>query len=140
VVEGTDRVHVEHIYPQTPAGQKWLNHATIINRLGNLTLLGKRLNASIKNANFATKKRDGYGGTDILMTKDLLAREVWDTTAINERQSELSKWVFDIWKFPGETPPSEQDEPASAVTPSENASGTFSETEIQSPDRLPEVP
>jgi Protein of unknown function (DUF1524) len=40
LVEGADRVHVEHIYPLTPATQKWPNHASIVNRLGNLTLLG----------------------------------------------------------------------------------------------------
>lgn len=139
-VEGTDRVHVEHIYPLTPVGQKWPNHAAIINRLGNLTLLRRRLNTSIKNADFATKKRDGYSGTDILMTKELLMREVWDTAAINERQRELSKWVFDIWKFPGETPPSEEAEPVSPAAPSENASDAASQTEMQAPDRLPEVP
>src|SRR6266540_3044141 len=64
-VEGTDRVHVEHIYPQAPDGPKWPNHAQVINRLGNLTLLGKRLNTSIKNADFATKKTEGYAGSDI---------------------------------------------------------------------------
>jgi hypothetical protein len=31
-VEGTDRVHVEHIYPQTPDGARWPNHAQMINR------------------------------------------------------------------------------------------------------------
>lgn len=56
-VEGTDRVHVEHIYPQTPDAPRWPNHAQVINRLGNLTLLGKRLNTSIKNSDFRTKKK-----------------------------------------------------------------------------------
>jgi hypothetical protein len=91
-VEGTDRVHVEHIYPQTPDGPKWSNHAQVINRLGNLTLLGKRLNTSIKNGDFARKKHDGYASSDILMTQELLALETWDTDAINERQRELSEW------------------------------------------------
>ncbi len=99
-VEGTDRVHVERIYPQTPDGPKWPNHAQVINRLGNLTLLGKRLNTSIKNADFATKKKDGYASSDILMTKELLSLDTWDAAAIDERQRELSGWVFEIWKFP----------------------------------------
>lgn len=104
-VEGTDRVHVEHIYPQTPDGARWPNHAQMINRLGNLTLLGKRLNTSIKNADFATKKEKGYEGSDILMTKELLARDTWDAAAVDERQRELSNWIFEIWSFPGEAPP-----------------------------------
>lgn len=68
----------------------------MINRLGNLTLLGKRLNTSIKNAYFGTKKRDGYSDSDILMTKELLAGDSWDTAAIDERRRELSNWVFEI--------------------------------------------
>ena len=54
---------------------------------------------------FTTKKRDGYADSDILMTKDLLAIDAWDTAAIEKRQRELSEWVFDIWKFPGEAAP-----------------------------------
>ena len=38
-VEAPDKVHVEHIYPQTPSSAKWPNHTQMINRIGNLTLL-----------------------------------------------------------------------------------------------------
>lgn len=127
-VEGTDRVHVEHIYPQTPAGPKWPNHQQVLNRLGNLTLLGKRLNLIIKNGDFATKKADGYAGSDIVMTQDLLALDTWDPAAIEARQRELSKWVFDIWHFPGEERPAEAGaEPAG-------------DAEAAALEQLPEVP
>lgn len=134
-VEGTDRVHVEHIYPQTPNGPKWPNHAQIINRLGNLTLLAKRLNASIRNADFATKKEQGYVSSDIVMTQELLGVETWDTDAINERQRELSEWVFDIWRFPGEEPPTELG-PTAAAAQSEISAAS----ETTPLDQLPEVP
>jgi hypothetical protein len=129
-VEGTDRVHVEHIYPQTPAAGKWTNHAAMINRLGNLTLLGKRLNESIKNADFPTKKEKAYADSDILMTKELLGRDHWDAAAVDDRQGELSNWIFGIWSFPGEeAPPS--------PPPSEGAE----EAEVaDAADQLPEVP
>jgi hypothetical protein len=52
----------------------------VINRLRNLTLLSKRLNTSIKNADFATKKEKGYAGSDILMTQELLPLEKCDGT------------------------------------------------------------
>jgi Protein of unknown function (DUF1524) len=139
-VEGTDRVHVEHIYPQTPAEQKWPNHSAIISRLGNLTLLGKRMNTSIKNADFATKKKDGYADSDILMTKELLTRKTWDTAAIDERQRELSKYAFDVWKFPGEAPPPDTVEPARGAKPAGDASDAAAETETEVLDQLPEVP
>ena len=48
-VAGADRVHVEHIYPQSPLeGNRWEEHDRYVGRLGNLTLLDKRLNEQIK--------------------------------------------------------------------------------------------
>jgi len=51
------RVHVEHIYPQTPMpGERWEKHAEYLNRLGNLTLLSRRLNTALKNAPYDQKR------------------------------------------------------------------------------------
>ena len=96
-------------------------------------MLGKRLNTSIKNADFATKKRDGYADSDILMTSELLELDAWDTAAIETRQRELSEWVFDIWKFPGEVAPADL---ARQVVEQE-ATG---EPDTAALDQLPEVP
>jgi hypothetical protein len=147
-VETPDKVHVEHIYPQTPvAGSKWPNHAQMINRLGNLTLLGKRLNTAVKNADFATKKQLAYEPSDILMTKELVGLDTWDTSAVAARQDEFSKWIFGIWGFPGEVP---QTTPASdgtggsgnVVEQAVSAAGQESPTESSevASDQLPEVP
>lgn len=131
-VEAPDRVHVEHIYPRTPEGEKWPHHSAVINRLGNLTLLGARYNTGIRNADFATKKEEAYKKSDILMTQELLALDTWDADEVAERQAELSDWVFGIWHFPGEDPPAEPPELApdlpSVISAEEN------------PDELPEVP
>ena len=133
-VEGTDRVHVEHIYPQKPEGSKWANHAQIINRLGNMTLLGKHFNESIKNADFSVKKEKAYRSSDILMTKDLLGLDVWDAVAVDKRQRALTAYAFDVWKFPGETAP-----PAESIEAPEDAIATVAGA-TQTPDQLPEVP
>jgi hypothetical protein len=130
-ISGTDRVHVEHIYPQAPDGPKWANHAAVVNRLGNLTLLGKRLNTSIKNGDFLTKKEKGYAGSDILMTQELLALDGWNSDAIDERQRELSNWVFEIWHFPGETAPTDGGAVAEAPSAEEEATAL---------EQLPDVP
>jgi hypothetical protein len=111
----------------------WPNHAQILNRLGNLTLLGKRLNMSIKNADFATKKRDGYADSDILMTSELLDLDAWDTAAIETRQRELSEWVFGIWKFPEEVAPAD----VARQVVEQEATG---EPDTAALDQLPEVP
>jgi Protein of unknown function DUF262/Protein of unknown function (DUF1524) len=126
-VEGPDRVHLEHIYPQTPINA-WSNHSAMVNRLGNLTLLGKRLNTAIKNSEFPIKKERGYENSDILMTRTLLEVDTWDASAINVRQKELSKWAFRVWNFPGEEEPAD-DESTSAA-----------EVEVSLEVQLPDVP
>lgn len=99
-VETPDRVHVEHIYSKTPKDEDRLdNHETLINRIGNLTLLAKRLNQSIKNAGFSTKKQS-YKESDLLLTKDLLKYDSWDDQTISKRQIELSEKALAIWNFP----------------------------------------
>ncbi len=126
-VEAPDKVHVEHIYPQTPAaGDKWPNHTQMINRIGNLTLLSKRLNISIKNADFATKKQDAYQSSDILMTKELVEFDKWDANAVQARQKALSQWICDIWRFPGETCPQ-----TTITTPDVKTVATSAEQAIQ---------
>jgi hypothetical protein len=129
-VERPDRVHVEHIYPQSPASDRWSNHTAMINRLGNLTLLSRRLNVTIKNADFVTKKAKAYVDSDIVMTKDLLTNDSWSPAAIEARQEELSNYVFEIWHFPGEAPPTGT---ASVAFEPDGEGATL-------PDQLPEVP
>jgi uncharacterized protein DUF262/uncharacterized protein DUF1524 len=97
-VEGTDRVHVEHIYPQTPADpDKWKDHDLWIDRLGNLTLLAKRINEKIKNATFSAKKPE-YEKSDLEVTKQLLKYADWNTANVNERQEWMAAFAKDIWK------------------------------------------
>jgi hypothetical protein len=105
-----------------------------VNRLGNMTLLSSRLNTAIKNADFATKKAKGYTDSDIAMTRELLEIDVWDQAAVDARQRELSRWIFDIWSFPGEVRPELLDAvegPAAAAPP---------DTETDALDQLPETP
>jgi hypothetical protein len=149
-VEGPDKVHVEHIYPQDPAGERWPEHAQFVNRMGNLTLLSKRLNTSIKNADFQLKKPKAYEQSDILMTKELLAFDDWTTETVADRQSELSTWILGIWGFEGEAPPTttlasaESPEGASGATatvpvPQEPPAATGDDAELN-PEQLPETP
>lgn len=94
------RVHVEHIYPQTPQpGQRVLNHSELINRIGNLTLLSRRLNTSIRNSVFSDKK-PFYAQSELLLTRGLLSHDEWNEGIINQRQIMLSTRVAMIWAFP----------------------------------------
>lgn len=89
---------MEHIYPQTPPeADKWVDHNLWIDRLGNLTLLAKRLNEKIKNSKFPVKKPE-YEKSDLELTKQLLKYVDWNSANINERQEWMAGFAKDIWK------------------------------------------
>lgn len=100
VTESPKKVHVEHIYPQTPRGDQRLpNHDAIVVRLGNLTLLARPLNQSIGNAPFVEKK-GVYQQSDLLLTKELTQYEEWNAETIAERQERMSELASQIWSLP----------------------------------------
>lgn len=95
-----NRVHVEHIYPQTPIAQnRWSNHSSAINRIGNLTLLSRRLNTTIRNAEFIEKK-PYYDQSEILITKGLSIYDDWSMVQLETRQAVLAERASEIWSFP----------------------------------------
>ena len=98
-VAGADKVHIEHIYPRKPQGERWPNHSAVIHRLGNLTLLSRRLNQRVSNADFSAK-REHYSASDIAITRDLAGYVAWNTDAINARQDSLAEHALPIWSFP----------------------------------------
>lgn len=94
------RVHVEHIYPQTPLeGEKLAQHGLVINRLGNLTLLSSRLNTAIRNSVFSDKK-PFYEQSELLVTKEISdSYNDWSINTIEQRQIALAEMAPDIWSF-----------------------------------------
>ena len=98
-VAGSSKVHVEHIYPQTPPDDyRWQQHADYIGRLGNLTLLDKRLNQGIKNASFKDKKVKAYNTSKLELTKKLLlCEDDWLPESVDQRQKELGEIAAKIW-------------------------------------------
>jgi hypothetical protein len=94
------RVHVEHIYPQSPEPEhRAANHGQILNRIGNLTLLDRSLNSAIKNGTF-DKKVPSYAKSEILLTNTLTNYAGWDSEKIVERQEKLADRAPTIWAFP----------------------------------------
>jgi uncharacterized protein with ParB-like and HNH nuclease domain len=94
------KVHVEHIYPQNPEmGQAAANHEQIVNRLGNLTLLDRSLNTSIKNGAF-DKKLPSYGKSELLLTRALIEQKSWDADKITERQRIMADQALKVWSLP----------------------------------------
>jgi hypothetical protein len=57
----------------------------------------KRLNESIKNANFLTKKGNGYKDSRLSITQKLLQYESWSPEIIDERQKQFCDLAEVIW-------------------------------------------
>lgn len=96
----TDKVNLEHILPQTPAAN-WPHvtpeeHSAFIKRIGNLTILNKRLNAKAANGSFADKKKI-YATSHITLTKELDKHAQWTVKEIEDRQRELAKLAVSAW-------------------------------------------
>jgi hypothetical protein len=97
-VAGANCVHIEHIYPQSPLPQNvWENHDHYVRLIGNMTLLDKRLNESIKNADFQTKKADAYVDSRLEVTKALLQYDSWSPEQIALRQTMFCQLAQIIW-------------------------------------------
>jgi hypothetical protein len=96
-VAGAHRVHVEHIYPQTPkADESWKEHDIYLTRLGNLTLLDRRLNEKIKNGVFSIKL-PFYKESRLLITKSLDAYTEWNPGKVEERQTAFCVLAANLW-------------------------------------------
>lgn len=94
------RVHVEHIYPQTPLPENRLpEHNQYLNRIGNLTLLSARLNTSIRNGAYETKK-PCYELSELSITRIISEKySQWDESTIISRQVALSEHALSIWSY-----------------------------------------
>jgi hypothetical protein len=94
-----NKANLEHIFPQN-AGSAWPNKDKLeqyIWHIGNLSILGERLNKNAKNKGFAEKSTHYYSKSEIEMTKELLAFSQWDESAIVRRAEELGKKIVKLW-------------------------------------------
>ena len=73
----------------------------MINRIGNLTLLSRRLNQAIRNGRFDAK-RDAYRESELLQTRALADLDEWGQDAIDARQADQADDARTIWKLFGE--------------------------------------
>jgi len=97
---GMDKSNIEHVFPQN-AGTDWPNRDSLepfIWHVGNLTVLGKRLNGKAQNKSFSDKCKEYYSKSEIMMTKELLKESTWDVGVIQKRAKTLAKIAIQIWK------------------------------------------
>ncbi|EPH6130485.1 HNH endonuclease family protein [Campylobacter lari] len=104
---------IEHILPQTPTDEYWVNklkqvnsddYKYIINSLGNLIPLSKAKNSKLNNKNFYIKK-NGEDGEFIgykngsYSEQEINEKEEWGIKEINERTNKLIEFLINHWEI-----------------------------------------
>jgi len=102
----THECTLEHIYPVSPAPDEWGGEDNqnqmeeYLWHLGNLTMLGERLNAKVKNQEFGTKKVYYAKRSELVMARQIAKdHSKWDVDEIKKRAKKLVKMTNDIWDF-----------------------------------------
>ncbi|MBN2285888.1 MAG: DUF262 domain-containing protein [Tissierellales bacterium] len=115
VINSGNEVHLEHIIPQTIDTKKairefgdWvgylgkdalIKHAKYIDRIGNYTLLGQKLNIKASNNPFRSKKRE-YKKSNIRLTQNIVANySRFKFKEVEKRSADFAKLALKIWKF-----------------------------------------
>jgi hypothetical protein len=96
--------NLEHVFPQNP-DTSWGDPTALEPltwHLGNLTILGTRLNRKAASADYATKAAKYYSQSEIRMTKDLIRTyPIWAPTEVLARARSLAPVILSLWKGPG---------------------------------------
>ena len=107
-VKSLSQLHIEHIMPTGWGAENWplpdseddaaarSDRDTLIQSLGNLTLLNKRLNQTISNSAWAVKSKKVKDSDNLFLNKRLLedAGDVWTEGGIQLR----GKWMYGLLK------------------------------------------
>lgn len=113
VIKSHRAVELEHIMPQTIDTKKakqefgdWVSylgeeaalHGEYLTKLGNLTMLGKKLNIIASNNPFEAKKVE-YEKSEIAMTRELAKNAAWGLKFIDARTKVLAKQATELWRL-----------------------------------------
>ena len=91
---------IEHIYPQTPDDESWTSkfeNDSLLHDLGNLLLLSKSTNSSLKNHAFDIKK-DRFS-TDSYSAIEISKSENWTPSEILARRQKMLEFMDERWSI-----------------------------------------
>ena len=99
---GVREANLEHIFPENPS-EEWANKEELepfLWNIGNLTMLGTRLNDDSENSGFDVKKADYASKSEIEMAKKIAKEHSkWDADEVKKRAMSLGKWIEQIWNL-----------------------------------------
>ena len=94
--------NLEHVFPKKPSDE-WTKKDELepfLWHIGNLTILGTKMNNTVGNKGYATKKDYYLKNSKITMTLELAnSFKTWEVASITERAKGLTKYVKEIWNF-----------------------------------------
>jgi uncharacterized protein with ParB-like and HNH nuclease domain len=109
-ISDTSKVHVEHIlaikaHEDSIAESRLSGHEELkryVHKVGNLTLLDKKLNIKAQNDKFSIKNSEFYTHSRIPMNDYFKELSIWTKEDIEKRTSKLCQEVSKIWQHPNE--------------------------------------
>ena len=116
---------VEHIWPQNPDelpledaedySSPEARYEAHIHRLGNLTLASRSWNSKWGNADFETKRDEGYVESKLWVQWDIQNEyEEWSIENIENREAKLAEFILERWATP-ETRLGDIEDPSDAI-------------------------
>jgi hypothetical protein len=98
-------VTLEHVLPQNfglpwkSAFSKDVDPSEFVYRIGNLTLLQKKINSEAANKSFKEKRRIALDRSVLPINKMFSTFTTWGDVEIENRQADLAKIALEIWKL-----------------------------------------
>lgn len=97
-----DEANIEHIFPKKPSTD-WQYPELLeplLWHLGNLTMLGERLNNAARSKAYPEKRDENYKTSELVMVQEIVKTyEKWDVTSIEQRATVLGPLINEIWNF-----------------------------------------
>ena len=94
--------NVERIFPKKPSNE-WTNKdelKPLLWHIGNLTMLGERLNKGAANKGYTAKRVYYQKVSELVMAKELGAKySKWDAASVVSRAESLIPYIVEIWNF-----------------------------------------
>jgi hypothetical protein len=97
---GMDQANLEHIFPQNPDLAAWPNATDLesyVWHIGNLTILGERLNRQAQNSGFADKSTKYFAKSEIKMAQKITTYSTWTEAEVIARAKDLSGLIATVW-------------------------------------------
>jgi hypothetical protein len=97
-----DEANLEHIFPKKPSAE-WHHPEDMepyLWHLGNLTMLGERLNTAAGSKGYTTKREHYQKTSELVMAQDIGKKYVkWGKDAIEKRAESLGPLITEVWDF-----------------------------------------